>query len=128
MSSNTDRSLGDSQSDDLLSQPGYYPGVVKKPDKKVVIGEPLSEHSLESFLSVSIARTEPLDFARLRRAYQSLPVLEFARFCDLVSERSLPLNPTNDQGQTFRAYLQRFSSQQEYVQALDGVLAKQGTN
>lgn len=104
--------------DDVLSHPGHYPGVVKKPDKKVVIGEVISDQALVAFLTVRKCRHEPMDFTRLRVAYQSLPAEAFGLFLDLLVERELPLNPSNAQGCSFVSFLEKHPAQLVYAQLL----------
>lgn len=113
----------DALADDVLSHPGYYPGVVKKPDKKVVIGEAFSHEALAEFLSVRPIAGEPEDFTRLRVAYQSLPAEAFAQFLDLIITLNFPLNPSNAHGCSFASFLSKHPSQLVYAQLLAQRLA-----
>lgn len=108
----------ESPTEAALSHPGHYPGVVKKPDKKVVIGESFSHQALMQFIAVKPVGDEPIDFTRLRVAYQSLPLEAFSVFLDVLVEHGLPLNPENHNGCSFVAFLERHPAQLDYAQIL----------
>jgi hypothetical protein len=107
-----------SPTDAALSHPGHYPGVVKKPDKKAVIGETFSQSALEDFLSVMHVQGESKDFGRLRVAYQTMPPEAFDAFLCLVAARGLPLNPKNAKGVSFLSHLDRHPAQSIYAALL----------
>ncbi|MEJ2681094.1 MAG: PA4642 family protein [Gammaproteobacteria bacterium] len=92
--------------------------MVKRPDKKVVMGETFSDEALESFLCVAPTSREPADFCRLRVAYQFMPVVAFERFLDLLLTRGKAINPCDEKGRSFLSYLESNVNQTEYAMAL----------
>lgn len=89
-----------------------------KKDKQKVIGETLTEETLQAFLALEPPAGENADFHRLTRAYRGLPLVEFERFLTFYKAAGHELNPTNQRGETFIDSIADNASHQEYVALL----------
>jgi len=74
-------------------------------DKQKVIGEPISDEQIKSYLNLTLADNTPLDFYRLVKAYRGLRADDFARFVHFFVANGGNLQAANQDGQTFIAQI-----------------------
>lgn len=89
-------------------------------DKKKVIGEPMTDEQIASFLDTRPQGDESLELHLLTRAYRGLRVEDFARFVPMFQAAGYDLAAAVDrQGKSFLSELREHAQAADYVAILE---------
>lgn len=88
-------------------------------DKKQIIGEPMTDEQVKSFLNAEPAANIAAPLHKLIRAYHSLRIEDFERFLNFFKEQGLSLDCKNDQGKNFADLIADQRLAKPYINAFE---------
>jgi len=91
-------------------------------DKQKVIGEPISDEQIKSYLNLNPQDNTNADFYRLIKAYRGLRANDFAKFIEFFVKNGGNLQAFDQNGQTFSKLLKNHKNSALYLQTIETYL------